>query len=145
MKIEDKRELTAPCGLACFICGLYEENITDEVVDSFAQKGIPADEVPCKGCRAQDGKHFHLSEDGCATLDCAKAKGVEICSDCSEFPCALLAPLADQAAEYPHNFKLYNLCRIRLAGLDHWIEEEAALIRKAYFSRDFVVGKGQAE
>ena len=143
--MEDKRELTAPCGLDCFNCELYVDNITAEFVSLFEKKGVMADAVPCKGCRAQDGNHFHLGEAGCATLDCAKEKGVEFCSDCAEFPCLLLAPLADQAAVYPHNMKLYNLCRIKLKGIERWIDEEAGQIRQAYFGKKFVVGKGQAE
>jgi hypothetical protein len=61
------------------------------------------------------------------------------------FPCVLLAPIADQAAQYPHNIKLYNLCRIKKVGLERWIEEEAGQIRKKYFKAKFVVGKGQGD
>jgi hypothetical protein len=105
--------------------------------------GVLKEEISCKGCRQQDGKHYHLPPEGCATLDCVKAKGVEFCCDCSDFPCAFLAPTADKAAQYPHNIKLYNLCRIKKVGLTSWIEEEAGQIRKIYFTRKFVVGKGQ--
>jgi hypothetical protein len=70
---------------------------------------------------------------------------VAFCSECNEFPCVLLAPIADQAARFPHNMKLYNLCRIKKVGLERWIEEEAEQIRKKYFTGKFVVGKGQAD
>ncbi|MFC1708158.1 DUF3795 domain-containing protein [Planctomycetota bacterium] len=143
--MNDKRQLTAPCGLDCFNCELYVNNATDEFVSMFKEKGVPADAVPCPGCRAHDGRHFHLGEAGCATLDCAKGKGVALCSDCRDFPCALLAPLADQAVVYPHNMKLYNLCRIKLVGIDRWIADEAGRIRRAYFGHKFVVGRGQAD
>jgi hypothetical protein len=114
--MKDRRALTAPCGLACFLCNIYEENLTSDLAESIHQQlGVPVEAVVCKGCRAQDGKHYHLPSEGCATLDCAKAKGVELCSDCDEFPCALLAPVADGATDYPHNIKVYNLCRIRAA------------------------------
>lgn len=139
----DKKKLIAPCGLDCFNCELYEKNLTDEFANAISQKlGVPAEAISCKGCRQQDGKHFHIPN-GCATLDCATAKGMELCSDCGEFPCAMLAPLAGGAARYPHNFKLYNLCRIKKVGVDKWIEE-AGDIRKRYFTMEFVVGKGQA-
>jgi len=141
----DKKKLVAPCGLACFLCDIHEDNLTDEMAELIHRKlGVPRDKAACKGCRQQDGKHFHLPN-GCATLDCVKARGVEMCSDCDEFPCLLLAPVADQAAKYPHNIKLYNLCRIRKAGLDNWIEKEAGSIREKYFTGRFVVGKGQAD
>lgn len=142
--MKDKRALTAPCGLDCFNCDIYEDNLTDDFAEMIHQKfGVPKEDIPCKGCREQDGKHFHLPE-GCATLNCAKTKGVELCCDCGTFPCALLAPLADGATMYPHNMKIYNLCRIKAYGLDQWIQESAQ-IRQNYYSCRFVVGKGQAD
>jgi len=142
--MQKKKELTAPCGLACFLCDVYEDNLTDELAESMHVKlGVPKKEIACKGCRQQNGKHFHLPQ-GCATLDCVKAKGVTLCCDCNDFPCAFLAPTADKAALLPHNIKLYNLCRIKKSGLERWIDEEAGQIRKKYFTGKFVMGRGQA-
>ena len=142
--MKDKKTLTAPCGLDCFNCELYEENLTADFAEMIHKKfGVPKEEIPCKGCRAQDGDHYHLPE-GCATLDCVKEKGLELCCDCDDFPCAFLAPTADGASVYPHNIKLYNLCRIKKVGLDQWTNE-AGDIRKKYFKGKFVVGKGQAD
>jgi hypothetical protein len=139
----DKKALTAPCGLACFECDLYEENLTGKLSELIHQKlGVAKEEIPCRGCRAQDGKHYHLPPEGCATLDCVKAKNLELCSECDEFPCAKLAPVAAGATNYPHNMKVYNLCRIKQFGLERWVEE-AADIRKQYFTGKFVIGKGQ--
>ncbi len=143
--MEDKKALTAPCGLDCFNCGLYKDNLTPELTETIHENtGTPIEDIPCLGCRIQDGKHYHLPEEGCATLDCVKAKGVDLCCDCNEFPCDLLAPTADGAATYPHNMKVYNLCRIKNKGLDSWIKE-AGQIRKRYYTGAFVVGKGQSE
>ena len=120
--------------------------MTGDFAEMIHEKlGIPKEEIPCKGCRQQDGKHYHLPPEGCATLDCVKAKGVELCCDCDDFPCAFLAPTAEGAGRYPHNMKVYNLCRIKNIGLERWIEEEAGEIRKKYFTGKFVVGKGQAD
>jgi len=124
---------------------MYEGNLTDEFAELVhVRMGVSKGEIACKGCREQDGLHFHLPE-GCATLDCVKSKGAEFCHECSDFPCLFLAPMADEAAKYPHNMKLYNLCRIKKVGIERWIEEEAGQIRKKYFTGKFVVGKGQAE
>ena len=46
-----------------------------------------------------------------------------------------------QGAQFPHNMKVYNLCRMKLLGIDKWIEE-AAEIRTRYYTGNFVVGKG---
>ncbi len=144
--MKDKKALTAPCGIDCFNCQIYEENLTDETAELLHRRtGAPKEVIPCKGCRQQDGRHFHLPAEGCATLNCVKAKGVDLCCDCRDFPCAFLAPVADQAVRYPHNFKVYNLCRIKSIGLDRWIEEEAQQIRSKYFTGKFRVGKGQAD
>ena len=142
--MKDKKALTAPCGLDCFNCEIYEKNLTNDFAELIHKKlGVSKEEIPCRGCRKQDGKHYHLL-DGCATLNCVKNKGVELCCYCNEFPCALLAPTADAAALYPHNMKVYNLCRIKNIGIERWIEE-AGQIRKKYFTGKFVVGKGQAD
>ncbi|MFC2027310.1 DUF3795 domain-containing protein [Chloroflexota bacterium] len=144
--MKDKKSLTAPCGLDCFNCELYEQNLTTDFEELIHTKlGVPINEIPCKGCRQQDGKHYHLPPEGCATLNCIKTKGVEFCCNCNDFPCTLVAPIADKAAQYPHNMKVYNLCRIKNIGIDRWIEEEAKQIRKKYFTGKFVVGKGQAD
>jgi hypothetical protein len=78
----------------------------------------------------------------CATYVCAEKKGVEFCFECGEFPCSKLLPVADGADRYPHNHKLYNLCRMKLVGIDKWAEEESMDIRVKYFKGKFVVGAG---
>lgn len=140
----DRKELTAPCGLDCFNCDVHESNLTEELAELIhTKRGVPKGEIACKGCRQQDGRHYHLPH-GCATLDCAKGKGVALCCDCGDFPCEFLAPLADMAGHYPHNIKLYNLCRIKSAGLERWLAENPGRVRQNYFQGKFVMGKGQA-
>jgi hypothetical protein len=137
----DKKYLTAPCGLDCFNCGALEENITDEYKHSAAaQLGVSPDEIVCRGgCRGEQGKCIWAQGD-CAAYSCAEKKGVTYCFECSDFPCALLAPSA-KGVYYPHNMKVYNLCRMKRYGMDAWIAE-AADIRKRYYEGDFVVGQG---
>jgi len=140
----DKKALTSPCGLDCFNCEIYIDNLTDELAELIHEKiGVPKEAIPCRGCRQEDGVHYHLPN-GCATLECVKNMGVELCCDCADFPCLLLAPLADGAGMYPHNMKVYNLCRIKKIGLEGWIEESGQ-IRMKYFMSKFVVGKGHVE
>jgi hypothetical protein len=108
---------------------LYEYNISDKMAQFMHEKtGVPVEAISCKGCRAQNGVHFHIPN-GCLTLNCAKERDVKLCSDCDDFPCAMLAPLADGAERFPHNFKLYNLCRIKKIGIDQWITESADIRR----------------
>jgi hypothetical protein len=136
-----KRSLTAPCGLDCFNCEIYEKNITEEMKMQFASK-IQKDpeEVSCKGCRREKGcKHLRQP---CETLKCVEDKGLEFCFECEECPCVKLQPAKEGADRYPHNFKLFNLCRMNAVGVEKWAEEEAKLIRQRYYLGKFVPGSG---
>jgi hypothetical protein len=137
----DKKHQTAPCGLDCFNCSAHESLITEESKRQIAEfLKIPIDKTPCKGCRDEKGHCIYGPNQQCATWDCVQQKGVTFCFECNDFPCRLLAP-TQKGANYPHNMKVYNLCRMKLLGLDAWIEE-AADIRNRYFSGSFLVGQG---
>ena len=134
----DIRKLSAPCGLDCFNCELYEENITEKLKELMAENtGMEIDSISCKGCRVS-GCSVNPS---CATLECVNEKKVEFCFECTEFPCEKLAPSKDGADTYPHNMKVYNLCRMKKLGIEEWAKE-ADRIRQSYFRGKFVVGRG---
>jgi len=137
----DKRVLTAPCGLDCFNCPTYEGNISAEgkkFVSEFLK--IPIEKAPCAGCRGEKGNCKFALNNECATWNCVQKKNVNYCYECTDFPCKLLMP-SQKGAQYPHNMKLYNLCRMKLNGIDNWIEESGE-IRKKYFDGKFLVGQG---
>lgn len=130
----------APCGIDCFNCEVYEKNITEETRLKFATVAkIQPEQVSCKGCREQGGCRLHWGK--CDTLDCVKSHGVEFCFQCNDFPCKMLCPSAESAPRYPHNLKLYNLCRMKLLGVEKWTSE-AAENRMRNFKGKFIVGKG---
>ena len=133
------KALISPCGLDCFNCGGYVENVSDEERAKEAERlGMSPDEVACRGCRAEQGcVRYGLD---CETWKCIQKKGVSYCYECDEFPCGLLAP-SSKGASYPHNMKVYNLGRMKLVGLDAWVEESAD-IRKRYYEGEFKVGQG---
>jgi len=136
----DMKYQIAPCGLECFNCNLHEENLTEEYKIKVAEyRKIPLEAVACKGCRAEQGK-CRYAEFDCATWACVQQKGLTYCFECDEFPCGLLAPTAKGAA-FPHNMKVYNLCRMKLIGVDAWIEESAHT-RRRYYEGRFIVGQG---
>ena len=58
--------LVAACGLYCGWCPFYL---------------VGCEEFKCGGC---------WSRDKCAIRDCAKEKGLKICTYCQEFPCQKL-------------------------------------------------------
>jgi hypothetical protein len=138
----DRRTLTAPCGIDCFNCQVFQANLTERTRDAIATAlGRDPASIACSGCRAGGCTLF---PGACATRSCTQERHVEFCSDCSEFPCARLMPVADGATRYPHNLKLYNLCRIRAVGLDRWAEESKE-IRRLYFEGKLVPGEGPVE
>lgn len=143
----DIREMTAPCGLGCFACAHYKDNITEELAEQTAKNlGIDAKDVPCDGCRNEKRCSFEMPltrGKGCPTKKCVEEKGLHNCSECDEFPCENLMPTADRAGNVPHNTKMYNLSRIKLNGIEAW-GEEAALIQKKYFKGKFVYGTAPA-
>ena len=135
----DKKFLTAPCGLDCFNCSLLESNITENVKEATAKHlNVKPEDVVCKGCRSEEGRCKYAHD--CATYKCVTGKGSSFCYECSDFPCDFYLP-SQKAAHFPHNMKLYNLCRIKLIGLDAWIDE-VPQIRKRYYNGDFVQGQG---
>lgn len=135
------KNLTAPCGIDCFNCEIHENNITTELRGLLASKlHIPKAEIACSGCRSGDGCKLFKRE--CETKKCVDAKGLEFCFECDDFPCFKLLPAREGAERFPHNYKLFNLCRIKKLGLKKWADEEATKIRKLYFRGIFVPGLG---
>jgi len=138
-----KQKVVAPCGIDCFNCEIYEDNITEDLQAKMsAMTRIPKEKITCKGC--SDGNiclFLTIQGKSCKTLDCVKGKGVDYCFNCDTFPCELLMPLADGASKYPHNIKMYNLCLMKRIGLDAWMEK-AGDIRKTYYTKNIVIGEG---
>ena len=141
LTLQAKRQLTAPCGLDCFNCDMYERNITPAMRAAFAQRlGRSPQEVACQGCRASGG--CRLAWSSCATLACAQEHGVEFCHECGSFPCAKLAPTADGADRYPHNYKIFNLAKMAANGFEAWATDAADETRRMYYRGKLIVGQG---
>ena len=138
-----ERKIVAPCGIDCFNCEMYEDNVTEEIQSRLSGiTKIPKENITCKGC--VDGSVCLLLEaqgKSCKTRDCADKKGVKYCFECNDFPCDYLMPIADGANKFPQNIKLFNLCLMKRIGVDAWIEK-AGDIRKTYFTKSIVIGEG---
>jgi hypothetical protein len=132
----------APCGIDCVNCDLFRANGKREAWERAAAKtGRPAEEMACEGCRAGGGCSFFKS---CETLACSRERGLSFCSECADFPCRRLQPLAEGAAFYPHNYKIYNLSVIKARGVEALLAE-APIIRKLYYTGEFRIGAGPQE
>lgn len=136
----DYKKYTAPCGIDCFNCPVFEDNLTAEMQLDIAEKrGMKPEQVTCKGCRVSG---CFLLPNGCEAKSCIERKGVEFCFECDEFPCPMLQPALDGAELYPQNYKLFNLCRIKNVGVEKWAKEESMEIRRRYYQGKIVVGAG---
>lgn len=143
-------QMTAPCGLPCFSCLLYQINspeILQSVRDAMAKDEAlkmrlvhlePMEEFACQGCREGKGINasfkLHGKQDRCRAYVCAEEKQHRFCCDCAEFPCDHLHPYAENAERFPHNTKVFNLCLIKKLGLETWAEEKAQTVQETYYS-----------
>lgn len=136
----DYRNLTSPCGIDCFNCEIYKDNITDEmrkrIKPYYPNKDIS--NIYCEGCKISG---CLLMPHECETKECIAKKGLEFCCDCEDFPCNFLHPCSDQADKLPQNVKLYNLCRIKTMGFDTWVKETKN-IRNKYYKGKMKLGSG---
>lgn len=133
-------DLTAPCGIDCFNCEMFEQNITEDMKSKIATiVNCNTQDVPCKGCRIQGCCGVVMRE--CKTFTCVKEKGYDFCYQCEDFPCVKLQPCVSRADKLPHNLKVFNLCRIRNIGLEAW-SKETKEIRNKYFNGAMVIGLG---
>jgi hypothetical protein len=127
----DYVQLTAPCGLPCFSCYLFLANEDVQMRGLVAKElGLPMEKAVCPGYWALEGKPSHLPMP-CRVFPCAALKGVQVCSDCADFPCDYLQPFFDQAKMW-HNTKVYNLCLIKKLGLTAWAQNKAKSVLEAY-------------
>jgi hypothetical protein len=140
MQQTDPYDLVAPCGTHCADCELFRARDDAKVKEYLIKRGIPAEKIPCAGCRAIAG-HCPVIPAVCATYTCAVERGVRFCSECRDFPCPRLNPAADRAAVLPHNLKLFNLCYLQQHGLDAFVQASAGF-RALYFQGKMAIGSG---
>jgi len=120
------------CGIYCGACDLLVACRRGEP-GSFSpgfKAAIPArDDYRCRGCKSE------LVFGNCASCPiraCARARGIEHCSDCGEYPCE---PLRRIRYESPHpGLPHLSLCHenleaIKARGTEAWLEEQVALWR----------------
>lgn len=143
--MENLKENTAPCGIDCFNCEFFQTNIggffaamDEQTKAAFASRGMTLEKTACKGCRTDGCK---MLAGNCKTFKCISDKKLDFCYECGEFPCTMLQPMADSAQKVPHNLKVFNLMRIKNAGLEAWAKE-AKEIRRKYFKGKFMIGAG---
>lgn len=132
--------MTAPCGISCANCECHTAKNSPPLLNYLIGTGIPAQNLPCDGCRTIKGACPVIGEI-CQTYLCVKDKGVNFCYECMDYPCEKLNPAANRAEVLPHNLKVFNLCVIKNRGLDKFAEE-AGNIKTKYYKGTMAVGRG---
>ena len=115
-------ELIAHCGLYCGACSFkvgFEENNKEHVMcmptmyDKFKNQPLKF----CPGCRLEN------QCGDCDIRDCARAKKIEFCNLCNDFPCKKLKDFNSDGKSH-HAESIKNLLLLKKIGNEKWLEEQ---------------------
>jgi hypothetical protein len=113
----------AACGLDCGGCDIrllpLDPDAAARVVAWFHEmkwlaEGEGVDEAIARGmyCRGCHGdRTVHWSADCTILICCVDERGLELCSECKEFPCALLTDRAETNAQYARGLQRLQALR----------------------------------
>lgn len=133
----EDRMLVSYCGVYCDLCGARNDTparaqalittLKQAEMDQWAPGTPDFDEfwrflnglakVPADKC-CRSGQ---CGAPNCAIRNCAKARKVEVCALCSDYPCDKIRIFAQSEPLLLHDGE-----RIKKVGLDQWIEEQIA-------------------
>ncbi len=116
-----RRELAAPCGLYCGVCGIYIAHRDNN--DKFKEKlatvyNVSAEQIRCQGCLSDD---VFVYCQVCPTKACTEEKGLEGCHQCDDFPCKIIE---DFPLPVGKKVILRSIPAWRELGTRRWMEEE---------------------
>ena len=118
------RDLTAPCGLYCGVCGIYyasvnnDEDLKQKIAKVYRET---ADKISCGGCRS-DNVYWYCKV--CAIKTCAIDRGYEGCHQCAAFPCEKVESFPVPEGK-KHILRAVPLWREK--GTEEWAENEIKL------------------
>lgn len=119
--MEIEKELLAPCGLYCGVCGIRTAHRTQDpkLKDKLARAyGLSPEDISCEGCLSASPFKFCRV---CAIRQCAGDRSFEGCYQCGDFPCS-------RVNEYPfpeaRERILKAVPRWRELGTERWVEAE---------------------
>ena len=93
-----KRRIVGVCGIICSDCRAFiatqknDRELKKEVAKSWSteQESVTPEDINCEGCFASGERLLKFSE-ACAVRCCGRARKVENCAHCDEFPCVKLS------------------------------------------------------
>lgn len=150
-EIAEQKDLVGYCGAYCGECGMYKGRIYAKVAKDFSEilrAADYADWLPkfvkldfnfedfLKGveyfCNENAGSYCQepCKEGGgapCKIRPCAEERGIKICYECEDFPCAHLSWILEK---YPDKLEDYE--RFKKLGLKRWKRFHAKRAEQGY-------------
>lgn len=116
-----ERELAAPCGLYCGVCGILMAH--REGNSKFKERlctvyNVTPAEIRCEGCLSRDIFKYCRT---CPIRSCALERGIEGCHQCDRFPCGFVD---DFPLPVGKKVILRAIPTWKELGTEKWIEEE---------------------
>jgi hypothetical protein len=111
------KELLAPCGLYCGVCGVYiatrDDNKKFKAILARLY-GTKPEETRCFGCMQLDQGKLHSYCKQCQIRECVRIKEYYSCHQCREWPCAKV-----------DNFAFATGVRVMKRAIPKWREKVA--------------------
>ncbi len=105
-------EILAYCGLLCHTCQIYlatreedagaQARMRAEIArvcrEQYGLAYSPQDITDCDGCPGE-GQRLFVACSACKMRNCARARGLETCASCPEYPCPDLRAFLESEPE----------------------------------------------
>ncbi len=103
-------EMRAPCGIDCTTCSIYQAANDPAKAACLAEEwkktwlpDVTPEWFVCQGCRAD--RSLCWSGDCSIHACCVEQKGLDLCSQCDEFPCAKIEEWGAKPAHHVAAFE----------------------------------------
>jgi hypothetical protein len=116
-----KKELLAPCGLYCGVCGVLMAHRDNN--EKFKERlgtvyGCSAEDIVCEGCLSDNVfKYCRI----CPIKTCVSQKNYEGCHECDDFPCGLIENFPMPVGK---KVIMRAIPTWRESGTEKWVEQE---------------------
>lgn len=131
------KELLAPCGLYCGVCGIYtaHQNQDAKLKSKLAALySMNTDDIHCQGCLSAEPFGYCTV---CVIKSCTREKNYEGCYQCSDFPCSRILDFPFEAAK---NEMLRAVPQWQELGTERWVEAEESRHRCPHCGTPFFRG-----
>jgi hypothetical protein len=119
--MEVNKELLAPCGLYCGVCGILiaDRENNQKFKERLSQVyNVPVEELTCSGCLSDNVFKYCKV---CPIKSCTAEKKYQGCHQCGDFPCGHITNFIMPVGR---KVMLRAIPRWREVGTEQWVKEE---------------------